>query len=261
VKSIENLAAVWSSIEALCGGLSEEEWKRPTGCPGWSVQDNVSHIIDYESRALGRPGPEHQVGDADHVKNPLGASNEVGIDYRRGRSGAEVLAEFSAVTADRLAQLRALSEQDMSREIDLPVGKGTVADMLTLRVMDRWSHEQDIRRAVGRPGHADGPVADETVNYFCRFVPLVVARRAGAADGDSVVFEIGAAPPLVVSVDGGRGSVVGDVPASPTLALRMTAPVFAALVGGRADVGIDDVDVTGDRALAQRVVAGLAFLP
>ena len=57
------------------------------------------------------------------------------------------------MTAERLARLRQLAGQDLAAQTMTPAGPGTVADMLTLRVMDSWSHEQDIRRAVGRPGH------------------------------------------------------------------------------------------------------------
>jgi hypothetical protein len=29
----------WETIEELCFGLSEEQWKEPTALPGWTVQD------------------------------------------------------------------------------------------------------------------------------------------------------------------------------------------------------------------------------
>jgi uncharacterized protein (TIGR03083 family) len=261
-QSVENLAALWSSIESLCADLTEAEWQRPTGCPGWSVKDQLSHLIDYESRAVGRAGPEHDPGERDYVKNPLGQGNEVGVDYRRRFSGAEVLDEFRAVTAERLAQLRALTPEDLARETATPAGPGTVADMLTLRVMDNFSHEQDIRRALGRPGGEKGPAVDEAIGYFCRFLPLVVAKRAGAPDGSVVVFEIGDQPPFTAKVEGGRGAAVdGPAPASPTVVLRMGAGDFAALVGGRADVAADAVEVTGDADLGRRIIASLGFMP
>ena len=43
---------------------------------------------------MGNPGPEHTVGPAPHLKNPLGESNEIGVDFRRLLPGAEVLDEF-----------------------------------------------------------------------------------------------------------------------------------------------------------------------
>ena len=258
--SVENLATVWRSIGELCSDLSEDEWKHPTGCPGWTVQDNLSHIVDYESRAVGRPAPQHAPADLSHTRNPMGEANEVGVDFRRGRSGAEVLAEFREVTAERLTQLRALDEHDLRREVQTPAGPGTMAEMLTLRVMDCWTHEQDIRRALGRPGHAEGPVADEAVGYWTRFLPFVVGKKAAAPDGATVLFRIGDRPPVAMEVVDGRARVAAAPPAAPTVALSLPATTFAALVGARSDAP-GDVDISGDRALGERVVAGLGFMP
>ena len=88
-----------------------------------------------------------------------------------------------------------------------PAGPGTVADLLTLRVMHSWSHEQDIRRAVGRPGHTEGPAVEAAVAYFSRFLPYLVGKRAAAPDGAKVVFRIGARPPAAVEMaDGTRAA-------------------------------------------------------
>lgn len=258
--SIAHLEALWQSIDDLCGDLTEEAWLRPTGCPGWSVKDQVAHLVDYEATALGRARPDHTPADVSHTKNAMGEANEIGVDFRRGRSGADVLAEFRDVTAARSAQLRALTAEDLAREITTPAGPGTVADMLTLRVMDTWSHEQDIRRALGRPGHDDGPEVAEAVGYFARFLPLVVGKRAAAPEGTSVAFEIGDVHHTVVEVVDGRGRVATPDPAEPTVTLAMSASTFGALVGGRSDAP-DDVVVTGDEALGRAVLAHLAFMP
>jgi uncharacterized protein (TIGR03083 family) len=258
--SIENLAVVWASLESLCAGLAADDWARPTGCPGWTVQDQLSHLIDYESRALGRPGPVHDPGALAHVRNDLGRGNEVGVDFRRARSGPEVLAEFRSVVGERLAQLRALTDDDLATPMVTPAGPGTMADMLTLRVMDSWSHEQDIRRAVGRPGHVNGPAVDEAVAYFARLLPFVVGKRAGAPEGSTVVFRIEGQQPVVVEVVEGRGRLATGQAGSPTATLSMPATTFAALVGGRSDVP-DDVVVTGDADLGRRVVSSMGLMP
>ena len=36
---VEQLAATWTAIDDVCAGLTEDEWQRPTGCPGWTVKD------------------------------------------------------------------------------------------------------------------------------------------------------------------------------------------------------------------------------
>ena len=58
-KSVDKMAHVWHSIAALCTDLTETQWKTPTDCPGWSVQDQLSHLVGSESRLLGRAAPEH----------------------------------------------------------------------------------------------------------------------------------------------------------------------------------------------------------
>lgn len=256
---VDDLERTWRSIDALCVDLTDAEWATPTGCPGWSVQDNVAHLVDYESAALGRPRPDHVPADVSHTRNPMGEANEVGVDARRGRPGREVLAELREVAAERLVALRALTDADLAQEARLPLGKGTQADLLTLRVMDTWCHEQDIRRALGRPGHEDGPAAEDTVAYFARFLPLLVGKRAGAPEGASILVEVGGTPFRVVVRDG-RAGFVDALDGEPTVTIRMSAPSFAAHVGGRADAP-DDHEVAGDAALARAVVANLGFLP
>ena len=257
--SVENLAIVWASVGQLCSGLPDGQWDLPTGCPGWTVKDNLSHLVDYEARALGRPAPGPAPGPLPHVKNEMGQANEIGVDARRPEPGAQVLAEFRQVTGERLAQLRALSEQDLAAPAMTPAGPGTMADLLTLRVMDGWMHEQDIRRATGRPGHTHGPAADEALGYFTRFLPYVVGKRAGAPDGSKVVFRVGGRDPVAVQVAGGRGSLAAG-PDGATVSLAIPVTTFAALAGGRSDVP-DDVTITGDQQLGRRVLASMGLMP
>jgi uncharacterized protein (TIGR03083 family) len=257
--SVENLAIIWASIDRLCSGLPDRQWELPTGCPGWTVKDQLSHLIDYEARLLGRPAPQHEPTPAAHVQNELGRANEVGVDVRRSRSGAAVLAEFRQVTAERLAQLRELTEQDLAAPAVTPAGPGTVADLLTLRAMDSWSHEQDIRRALGRPGHYEGPAVAQAVDYFTRFLPYLVGKRAAAPDGSKVVFAIGDRGPVAIEVSEGRGRPVADL-SDPTVTLAIPVASIAALVGGRSDAP-DDAVITGDRQLGRCVLGSMALMP
>jgi uncharacterized protein (TIGR03083 family) len=257
--SVENLAIVWASVDRLCSGLPDRDWDLPTGCPGWTVKDHLSHLVDYEARALGRPAPDHDPGPLPHLKNDMGRSNEIGVDARRPHSGPAVLEEFREVTAERLARLRRLTEQDLAGQTMTPAGPGTVADLLTLRVMDNWTHEQDIRRAVGRPGDEDGPAAAEALGYLTRFLPYVVGKRAAAPEGSAVAFRIGGRGPVTVEVAGGRGRLATG-PREPTVSLDIPVASFAALAGGRGDVP-DDVVISGDHQLGQRVLESMGILP
>ena len=72
------------------------------------------------------------------------------------RSGAEVLAEWDELTdAAARARCARADEAYFDAPTQTPTGPGTVADFLHIRVLDCWSHEQDMRRAVGAPGGFD----------------------------------------------------------------------------------------------------------
>ena len=56
---VDIMERVWQSIAGLCSPFTERDWKTPTDCPGWSVQDQLSHLAGSECRLLGRPAPDH----------------------------------------------------------------------------------------------------------------------------------------------------------------------------------------------------------
>ena len=146
---VDLMEAVWKSIDGLCAGLAQEQWALPTECPGWSVQDQVSHLVGSECRILGRPAPAHEPADTAHVRNEVGQGNEVLVDYRRQFSGADVLAEFREITGERMGVLRGMSDADFAAETDNPLGRGPYTDLLAIRIYDAWVHEQDMRRTLG----------------------------------------------------------------------------------------------------------------
>ena len=187
---VDLMEAVWKSIDGLCGGLNQDQWSMPTECPGWSVQDQVSHLVGSECRLLGRPAPAHEPADTSHVRNEVGQGNEVLVDYRRQFNGAEVLTEFRDITAERLGVLRAMSEADFAAETPNPLGSGPYTDLLAIRIYDAWVHEQDMRRTLGIPGHLGGPVAQHAYGRTAMAMPFVVGRKVGPDDGTTVVFEI-----------------------------------------------------------------------
>ena len=91
---VDKMERVWRSIEELSRDLNEDAWKTPTDCPGWSVQDQLSHLAGSESSILGRPEPDHTPKDTSYVRNDIGRHNEVLVDWRRPNEGERVLVEF-----------------------------------------------------------------------------------------------------------------------------------------------------------------------
>ena len=258
---------VWGDIVSLCDALTDEQWARPTDCPGWSVQDNIAHMIGTERMLLGEQPDAAPVDDAPHVRNDIGKANEQWIASYRARSGREVLDEFGAVTRRRLDVLRGMSDDDWSREGFTPEGPGPYRQFMAIRVFDCWYHDQDIREALDEPGYLDGPVADLSLDRIPpRGLPYVVGKKAGAPPGSTVVFEVAGSSPLVAAVHvppEGRAVLLDSAPVDPTVTLAMDRRTFSRLAGGRwngdrARSG-DGLRIEGDRDLGNRVVDNMAF--
>ena len=263
---VDNMERVWRSIEDLCRNLTDEDWKTPTDCPGWSVQDQLSHLAGSESAMLGRPAPEHTPKDTSYVKNEIGRHNEVLVDYRRPSPGQKILAEFKEVTGERLRLLRAMNESAFDAPVQTPIGPGTVRDYLAIRIFDAWVHEQDMRRALGRPGDLEGPVAQHSVGRMAGAMPYIVAKKAQASHGTTVVFNLtGAAGRTVaVGVEGARGVEIPEHPASPTASLTMDVETFACLGCGRWEPATvlesGKITITGDLVLGEKIIAQMNFM-
>jgi uncharacterized protein (TIGR03083 family) len=266
VAIVDRLDEVWSSIDALCADLSEAEWKTETECPGWSVQDNVTHLFAIESGLLGRPPPDHDPPELAHIKNDMGRANEIWVDAWRSRAGADALAEFRDVTDARIAALRGLDEAGFAAESWTPAGPGTVRDLLPFRVFDSWVHEQDMRRALGRPADPSTPGAAFALGRITGTLPYVVGKKVAPPDGTVVVFEITDGPvgTIAITVRDGRAHVLDDVPAAPTVRLTMDTDTLARLGTGRGDpaeiVASGAVRFDGDEALGRRVTEAMNFL-
>jgi uncharacterized protein (TIGR03083 family) len=266
----------WQAIAGLGDELAPDEWELPSECPGWSVRDLVSHMIGTERSLLGESAPPDP-GPASHVHNPMGAVNEAWVAPRRANAGSEVVAEFREVTARRLGELRAFDEARWSTPGPSPVGNVPYREFMQVRLMDCWVHEQDMRVATGRPGHASGPVADVALSRIASAMGFVVAKKAAAPDGASVRFVLAGAPPrlLDVEVEQGRGRVgsltpvpspvsVADGGPERSVVLDMDTELFWRLGCGRVlgEAALDAalVGIQGDLELGRNVVRNMAFM-
>ena len=264
---VDALDEVWTRIAALGADLTEEEWKRPTEVPGWSVQDNMTHLTDLEAMILGRPAPDHAAPDGlAHVKNDPGVRNERFVDARRGWTGADALAEFIEVTHARVAQLRSYSVEDFAADSWTPMGPGTVHDLLPFRVFDSWVHEQDMRRAVGQPGGLGGGAAEASMERITGTAGYIIGKKAAAPEGTTVVIVLEAplAQTMAIGVEGGRARTLDAVPDAPTVRLVTDGETYARLACGRGDPAAaraaGSVRIEGDEELGARIVDELNFL-
>ena len=264
---LDQLREVWESLAVLCRPLSEGQWDLATDCPGWSVKDNVSHMVGTERILLGETPPPAPEPMPAYVHNSIGEVNEAWVAARRDTPGADVLDEFVDVTGRRLAILGDLAEPSWAEIGWSPIGQVPYRDFMAIRVFDCYIHEQDIRRAVGAPGHLDGSLADYAVERVVQALPFVLGKKVAPADGTVVTWEVargGAASPraATVAVQGGRGTMLDAAASAPgeTVRLRMDIETFLKLGCGRGDPERVNVEVKGDRGLAGVIVQSMAFM-
>lgn len=260
--TIAALEQCWSSINELCAPLTEAQWKTATDLPGWSVQDNLSHLVAIERMMAGHPPTTHRADDLSNTRNPIGEHNEHEVDVRRSLAGTSVFAEWQQVSAERLAQLRAADDSYFDTPAMTPVGPGTVADFLHVRVLDCWVHEQDMRRALGIAGNLSGPAAELTVDRLLRTVPMVVGKRAATPEGRAVVLSVtgGVQRTITCEVVGGRAAVVERPTAPPQCEIRLDVEAFVVLATGRRQPADVTVELAGDTRHAAAVLQQLNMM-
>jgi uncharacterized protein (TIGR03083 family) len=257
------LAEVWDSLLDLGDSLTDDEWKRPTPCPGWPVSAQYAHVIGTESMLLGRPNPVADPGRPEHVRNDIGGFNEVWVVALDAEPRSEVMARLAEVSDARKRALADMDENAFSQPSWTPIGQADYRRFMQIRVFDCWIHEQDIRDAVGRPGHESGPVAEQSVDEIMRAIGFLVGKKAGAPDGSSVRITLtGPVERTVdVAVVDGRAKAVDALDGPPTASVELPSSVFTRLAAGRVspDAVIDRVTLSGDVGLASRVIDNLAF--
>ncbi|MGH3745398.1 MAG: maleylpyruvate isomerase family mycothiol-dependent enzyme [Mycobacteriales bacterium] len=251
----EALAETCLSLADLADTLTAEEWRLPTGCPGWTVFDQVAHVVSLESAMAGVEQPPHTAPQAEHVRNSIGRRMEDLVDARRGWPPERVVSELRDTVRLRQGQLAALDDDPGALGVG-PTGKPMpLADHLRMRIFDCLAHELDVRRAVGRPGGLDGAAA----SVVATDVPGLLPRPWAAVEGVDAT--------VAVDVDGGRslvrvaGADTGPGEGAPDVVLSMALGTLLALATGRTDADPSAVAISGDEATGRRLVASMALTP
>lgn len=255
------------AISELVAPLPEGEWNRPTECPGWSVRDVISHIIGFETEALGDPRPIHSLPrDLFHVKDDFSRYAEVQVDVRRCHTAPEMTSELEYTIIRRSRQLRNETRDPETSIRWLMGAQATLEFVLASRAFDVWAHEQDLRRALRKPGNLDSPGALVTRDFLLPQLPKAIAKKAGAPPYSAVVFDVHGEVEFMrtVRVNGeGRATIDGSVSLGPTVTLTMDWETFLRLTCGRVrgEAVFSRMKVEGDERLAASILANLALTP
>lgn len=254
----------FATISSICDGFDEATWERPTCLPGWTVKDNVSHIIGTESMLLGRPSPEVDISGLDHVLNPIGEANELWVQSLRPLTGVQVLARFREVTGERMDALHAMTQADFDAPSWTPAGPDeTYGRFMRIRHYDCFMHTLDITEAAGLEDVAPVDHLVAALEEPLASLGFIVAKKAGLPKGVTVRIELTGPAGGVHLVDNAdRARVVESVDGEPTVSIKLDPVLFLRLTGGRSGaeehIGAD-IELGGDEALATQLACHLAF--
>jgi len=256
-----------ADLRALADELSDEDWERATGCPGWSVRDVLAHLVAIEEQLAGIDTGAASGGSEGNGRVVTPAWTDGGVAARRGRPVADLLTDLDAALTAREQQLteQLPSAEPAGTPPRVPAGLSWDWDtLLRNRAIDMWVHTQDVRRAVGRPGGMDNLGAAVTLGTFTRALPFVLGKKVRPPVGTSVVWDVSGPHRATVAVgidDTQRAVQLSEPPAEPTARLSMDTGTFVALAAGRLDPGEAPVTIAGDTELGRRAIAAMAVTP
>ena len=242
-------------------------------CPGWSVKDQISHVVGAEKTFAGITREPISVPDHPHLLHDFARAVEIDVEARRRWSGRAVVTELADFHPERMRQLR-----ESTDELDDVVGgvfgpNTTFRQQLRARIIDVWVHEQDIRAALGRPGDLDSAGAATFTSAVLESLPRIAARIAHIEPGRAVVLDV--TGPVVAregvrvtrGADGrpygellfsGHDRPLGDEQ-TDTTTIQLTTDSLTRRAAGRR--GTDDIGFTviGDEEIARRLLDALVI--
>ena len=252
------------ALADLGAGLDEATWKAPTCLPGWSVQDNLAHVVGTESILLGEPAPEVDLSHLTRLANPVAVANEGWVESMRPLPGAEVLERFRSVAARRLAALDAMTQADFDAPSWTPAGPDeTYGRFMQIRHYDCYLHELDMREGAGLPDRVEPDQVAAALREPASGLGFIVGKRAGLPAGTSVRIRLTGPVEVTYLVQvADRAAVVDQLDGGPTVDLALDAVLFLRLTGGRREAGPHlgtDIALGGDEALATQLATHLPF--
>jgi uncharacterized protein (TIGR03083 family) len=240
-----------AELSQLLSTLAPDDWMQRTDVAGGTpVRDLVLHLVGVERYLLG------QLGRAATIDAPT-------VEHHFPVLHAAAAADLGAADPSAIARAWWLAAMDLvaataevgpDHEVTYHDLAGSVGGMLVIRTFEVWTHDDDIRRAVGLPLNVlDDARLSLMSSTLLGVLPYGLARAGSVQAGRTVRFDL-------TGSGGGRTFVASlspdDAPGEPDLVIETSALDLCRLASNR--MSIDDIDVRleGDRSLLRPVLVG-----
>jgi len=141
-----DLAQEHAALDAVVADLAEAQWNQATAADGWDVKDTIVHLIQADMAArLAVTDPEA----FQQAKANMATRGFEGVfGDKTGKTGAEILAWWRE---ERALMLAAFAARGPKERIPWFGPDMSTLSFATARLMETWSHGQDVADAVGAP--------------------------------------------------------------------------------------------------------------
>jgi uncharacterized protein (TIGR03083 family) len=217
--------------------ISGADWGRPA-VNGLSVGELVGHLIGTQllmAAELGLGSPIS--GSTDHIE-----STRTAISAGSASTPADTATEFNRVSAILINHLSQLDAVGLAAQSRFGAINAEIGFLLVVRVFELWTHDNDLRRAVGLDRVE--PDADRLWMMTRTVMPIV--ERIG---GDRLR--------IVLT---GAGGGVWPASHDEIAEVALDATAFCRRVANRVSLDDLDADVSGDVAAANELLNELATL-
>ena len=235
--AIGALEADRAALLEACEQLGTSEWAAPSGCPGWTVKDVVSHLGALFWNVVDPSALPDTAG------LPTEQAQEVVVGRRRAMSVADVLADYSAASARALGILSEL----VGAEFELSLGDLGTYPASAIPLAFCFDHYVHVRFDLFPPrGPLSGPppASDEL-----RLGPALDWVEAALPQQNRQVLEhLGGSIDLVVSGTAARTIRMG-LPGSTSATVCSEADPFLRWITQRAAWNEVGVRTSGDAGL------------
>jgi uncharacterized protein (TIGR03083 family) len=198
-------------LEAMLRDLTDDQWRSPSRCDSWTVQDVVAHVVGVNefwalSVSAGLAGePTRILGAFDPAATP-----PLMVDAMRALTPAETLERFVASNDAILGVIAGLDTDGWLTNAESPAGHVPIRLVMHHALWDCWVHERDIALPLGL---APAIEADEVVSSL----------RYAAAVSPALAISVGTSVTGSFAVDAHDPDARFTLEVSDSVAVRDTA--------------------------------------
>jgi uncharacterized protein (TIGR03083 family) len=259
---------ILTELIGLLSGLSPEEWKKPTVCPGWSVKDVALHLLGGEIGNLSRRRDDHALGASitgwEELVTFVNDWNQSWVQATQ-RISPRLLIDLFEFTGIQLCDyFRSLDPYALGGSVSW-AGPGPAPVWLDLarEYTERWHHQQHIRDAVSQPGLDEPRYMAPVLSAFVWALPRAL-RSTRAAENTSVTLTItgGAGGQWSLLREGGEWKLYQGAPDQPDAQVVLDQDIAWRLFtrGLAPSVAREHASLSGDQALGSQVLEMVSII-